>query len=79
MKTTEPDNQPSVPAEQASDEDSIFESYTPEKMEAFEKEEEELDRLYGKDGYRPQPEGYTVDDLMEEVNKMRETGSPIVD
>ena len=50
-----------------------------DRAEAFENEEEELDRLYGKDGYRPQTDGFTVDDLMDRVTKIRETGSPIAD
>ena len=52
---------------------------TPEERAAFIEQGEELDRLYGKDGYRPQPEGYTIDDLMKEVDELRKSGAPIGD
>ena len=50
------------------------------QVEAFRKcSDEDLVRLYGHLPPRPQPDDYAVDDLMEDVNKIRETGLPIAD
>ena len=68
-----------LPSRLQSAEPKTQRSASVERAEAFEKEEEELDRLYGKDGYRSQTDGYTVDDLTERVAKIQETGSPIDD
>ena len=59
---------------------SIFHRRPSRQVEAFKQcSDEDLVRLYGKNSYRPQPEGYTVDDLMERADKIRETGLPIAD
>ena len=57
----------------------IFGRRTPEEIEATRKRGRELTRLYGHLPPRPQPDGYTVDDLMKDVDKIRETGDPIAD
>ena len=57
----------------------IFGRRTPEEIEATRKRGKELTKLYGHLPPRPQPDGYTVDDLMKDVNKIRETGDPIAD
>ena len=65
--------------EEPPEKSSPFDTYTPEQVDKFNARADELRLAHHKDNYRPQPKGYSVDDLVKEIEQEKASEKSVAD